>query len=111
MRSARGSPAPPGRSASSRRSRVVSVVPGGGVAREPGPMHAGRCPPLSRGRQGWGANTRDRVSTVEHGPGGEGRAGAAAPLERQPDEAKLALADQRLEVAQAFHMRDVELEA
>src|SRR5262249_48208686 len=43
--------------------------------------------------------------------GANGRAGAAAPFERQADEAEFPLADQRFEVAQAFDVRDVELEA
>src|ERR1700756_3610589 len=48
---------------------------------------------------------------LEHRHGANRRAGAAAPFERQADERKFALADQRLEAAQAFDMRDVELEA
>src|SRR6187455_1362716 len=39
------------------------------------------------------------------------RAGAAAPFQRQADEAEPALPEQRLEIAQAFDVRDVELEA
>src|SRR5689334_8243817 len=38
------------------------------------------------------------------------RAGAATKFERQADEAELALAEQGLEVAQALHVGDVELE-
>src|SRR2546427_10843016 len=48
---------------------------------------------------------------LEHRRGTNRRAGAAAPFERQADEAEFALADQRLEVAQAFDVRDVEFEA
>src|SRR5262249_60632947 len=56
---------------------------------------------------------RGRVppSPLEHRHGANRRAGAPAPFERQADEAEFSLADQRLEVAQAFDVRDVELEA
>src|SRR5262249_16445836 len=43
--------------------------------------------------------------------GAERRAGAVAPFERQADELERALPDQRLEIAQAFDVRDVEVEA
>src|SRR5688572_27973003 len=52
-----------------------------------------------------------RPLVVEHSHRPDRRAGAAAPLERQPDEAELALSDQRLQIAQAIHVRDVELQA
>src|SRR5262252_7707500 len=48
------------------------------------------------------------VLILEHCDGADRRAGALAPFQRQPDELKLALPQQRLEIAQAFHMRDVE---
>src|ERR1700687_2245895 len=48
---------------------------------------------------------------VEHGHRPDRRAGSAAPFQRQPDEAELAFADQRLEIAQALDMGDVELQA
>ena len=47
----------------------------------------------------------------ENGHRADGRASATAPLERQADEAEFALSDQRLEIAQTFDVRDVELEA
>src|SRR6266481_5437019 len=56
-------------------------------------------------------DTRRADSLLEHRDRADGRAGAAAPLERQADEAEFALADQRLQIAQALNMRDVELEA
>src|SRR5262249_11440172 len=46
---------------------------------------------------------------VEYGYGTDRRAGAAAPFEGQPDEPELALTDQRLQIAQALDVRDVEL--
>src|SRR5271166_5380838 len=52
-----------------------------------------------------------RTSIVEHRDGADRRAGALAPFQRQADELKFALPEQRLEIAQAFHMRDVEFEA
>src|SRR5262245_40813004 len=48
---------------------------------------------------------------VEHRHGPNGRARSTTPLQRQADEEKLALADQRLQVAQTLDVRDVEAEA
>src|SRR5215472_9975093 len=43
---------------------------------------------------------------VEYRDGADRRAGAFAPFQRQPDELKFALAQERLEIAQAFHVRE-----
>src|SRR5579864_3409887 len=48
---------------------------------------------------------------VEHRDRADRRAGAFAPFQRQADELEFALAEQGLEIAQALHMRDVELKA
>src|ERR1700756_1031942 len=48
---------------------------------------------------------------IKHRDGADRRTGALAPFQRQADELKFALPEQRLEIAQAFHMRDVEFEA
>src|ERR1700744_3457955 len=48
---------------------------------------------------------------VEHGDRTDRRGGAFAPLHRQADESELAFAEQRFEIAQAFDVGDVEIEA
>src|SRR5262245_64427272 len=47
----------------------------------------------------------------KHVDGADRRAGTAAPLERQANEAEYALAEQRLQIAKALDVRDVELKA
>src|SRR5260370_40300449 len=56
-------------------------------------------------------NPNPRDLLVEHGHRTDRRAGPSAPFERQPDEAEFPLADERFQIAQAFDVRDVELEA
>src|SRR6516162_2583394 len=48
---------------------------------------------------------------LEHRDGADRRAGALAPFQRQADELEFAFADERLEIAQALDVSDVELEA
>src|SRR6202011_1697773 len=64
-----------------------------------------------RSRPLWPDRTVELRILIKYRDGADRRAGPLAPLERQADEAELALADQGLEVAQALHVRDVELEA
>src|ERR1700730_1715763 len=64
-----------------------------------------------RARPLWPDRTVELRIFIKYREGANRRAGPLAPLERQADEAELALADQGLEVAQALHVRDVELEA
>src|SRR5271167_56387 len=54
---------------------------------------------------------RDQALIIEYRDRADRRAGAVAPLQRQADELEFAFADERLEIAQALHMGDVELEA
>src|SRR6201986_752519 len=51
------------------------------------------------------------LSVVEHRDRADRRAGALTPFQRQADELEFTLAEQGFEIAEAFHVGDVELEA
>src|SRR5271167_2183084 len=93
-------PGPTAMSTASRTGTKGFVTPVIAAARADAPL----IPPLS----GEGLSGQ---AVVEDRHRADGRAGSAAQFERQADEAELALADQRLEVAQAFDVGDVEVEA
>src|SRR5262245_13893331 len=81
---------------------------------EPMPPSAIGCSICSTSQTGVRIMTVSREACwlfVEHGDRTDRRAGTAPPFERQSDEAEFALADQRLEIAEAFDVGDVELEA